>query len=72
MTRCPKKLKLEAAIAHEWAHHNMSGAKERLRQVWKGKFPSDLYDFITTWHTRLSEDLTLDDKPRSGRPRTIK
>lgn len=67
MARYSRKLKLKAAFALEWAHHNLAKAVRRLEKTCHGKIPADPRAFITRWHTNLTHELNLEGKPGRGR-----
>lgn len=66
-----KELRVRAAYAFEWAHHDRAGAKKRLKQTWKGTQPAKPGEYCETWNHNLATNLDVEDAPRSGRPTTV-
>jgi len=71
MVKDNRELRVKAAMAFEWAHHDRPQAKERLALTYKGKLPSRAGRYCEKWNRRLQSMFSVEDAPRSGRPRFV-
>jgi transposase len=74
MVSYPKDLRARCVEAYYWCHGDTGAAVQRLKVRWRehwGPVPKRLARLITGTVQRFERAYTLDDAPRSGRPRLL-